>query len=227
MPLDTMAALAEIDAALTRYEEVEQRYQEVIPSRDPAERTDYISAPHHVYSETITLLDETIRRWAPTPDYGSRALKSLRGEPGRESQHIRILAGILKSLRNDWAAGALRTFKERVQSDVFSDFLEMAEYLMEEGFAAPAAGLAGGVLEQHLRKLCAKHGVPVDARTTIDRMNMALTRADVYGLNEQHRVRAWAGTRNEAAHGNHDAYGPAHVWEMIQGVRHFISAYPA
>jgi hypothetical protein len=221
MPADTTIALAEIDAALARYQEVEDQWRQQIGDED------HIVAPRSIYGEIVTRLEETIRRWAPDPDYGNRALKTIRTEYGYHSDRIRTLAGIVRNLHHDWETGRLRTFRERVQADVFSDFLGMAEYLMEDGLAAPAAGLAGGVLEQHVRKLCAKHGVAVDARAPIDPMNVALTRADVYGRNEQHQVRQWGSVRNEAAHGNHGNYRPEQVKAMIQGIRHFISAYPA
>jgi hypothetical protein len=141
---------------------------------------------------------------------------------------MRILAGILKNLRADYAAGRLQTFRERVHSDVFSDFLEMAEYLIEdEGLKDPAAVLAGGVLEEHLRKLCHKHGITLPSKPKIDSMNPELARADVYGKNEQKQVTAWAAIRNSAAHLKTTEFDAEQTKQMLAGIRHFLSVYPA
>jgi hypothetical protein len=135
---------------------------------------------------------------------------------------------VLKALRADYAAGRLKTFQERVHSDLFSDFPEMAEYLLEdEGLKAPAAVLAGGVLEEHLRKPCAKHSVPLPAKPKLDTMNADLKKQGVYGGNEQKQVTAWAGIRNSAAHSKPADYTAEQVRLMVQGIRHIISTYPA
>src|SRR5207249_2039353 len=118
------------------------------------------------------------------------------------------LAGILRALRADYQAGRVQAFAQRVRSDLFSDFLEMSEYLMEdEGLKDPAAVLAGGVLEQHLRKLCDKHSITLPPNAKIDQpINSELAKAGVYGKNEQKQITAWAGIRNDAAHARYQNY---------------------
>ena len=82
--------------------------------------------------------------------------------------------------------------------------LEAAGYLLGETYKDPAAVMAGGVLEQHLRELCRKHGVDTTSRLEkpkmIDTMNTDLAKASAYGKIEQKQVTAWAGIRNAAAH---------------------------
>jgi len=226
MPYNTAAILAEIDDVLARYQEVEKQY--VVRFRSDGNREeDYIKAPETVEGEIITLLRAAIDRLAQ-PGYGAKAMATVPHDDGWESKTIRILAGILKSLRNDYAAGRMQTFKERLHSDLFSDFLEMAEYLLEDkGLKAPAAVLAGGVLEEHLRQLCVKHGVALPAKPKLDTMNADLKKQGVYGGNEQKQVTAWAALRNDAAHAQHGTYTPEQVRLMVQGIRHFVSTYPA
>jgi hypothetical protein len=48
--------------------------------------------------------------------------------PVAVSEVFRTLAGVLRALRTDYEAGRLQAFAERVRSDLFSDFLEMAEH---------------------------------------------------------------------------------------------------
>src|SRR5260370_931049 len=84
-----------------------------------------------------------------------------------------------------------------------------------------ASGLARGVLEELLRKLCGKHALTgtLPPRATIDPMNNALKKANVYGKIEGHQITAWAAIRNAAAHANHGAYTAEQVKLMIQGLR--------
>jgi hypothetical protein len=114
-----------------------------------------------------------------------------------------------------------------IHADLFSDFLEMAEYFQDEGFKDPAAVLAGSVLEEHLRKLCGKHGITVPARPKLDTMNADLAKAYAYDKNEQKSVTAWAGIRNDAAHGKFTNYTKDQVKLMILGIRDFIARHKA
>jgi len=149
---------------------------------------------------------------------------------------MRNLEGVLKSLADDYRTGRIRPLLERIHSDLFANFLEMAEYLIEdEGLKDPAAILAGGVLEQHIRKLCDKASVATtymagkgDIRPKkLSAMNADLPKAGVYGKNEQQQVTAWAGIRNDAAHAHYDRYNIQQIKLMIQGIRDFLQRYPA
>jgi hypothetical protein len=227
MPFDTKAVLAEIDDVLARYHEVEKQYRHVVNS-GPFDSCDYINAPEIVTAEIIALLHGTLNRLAPLSDYRQKALKTVPHDDGWESKTIRTLAGILSALRADYSTGRIQTIRERIHSDVFSDFLEMAEYLLDdEGLKDPAAVLAGGVLEEHLRKLCVKHSVPLPAKPKLDTINADLAKQGVYGKNDQQQITAWAGIRNDAAHANYDKYTAEQVRLMVQGIRHFLSSFAA
>jgi hypothetical protein len=45
--------------------------------------------------------------------------------------------------------------------------------------------------------------------------------------NDQKQVTAWAGLRNDAAHGNYGNYTDEQVKLMVAGIRDFISRNPA
>ena len=145
-----------------------------------------------------------------------------------------MILSALRSLKVAYQKGYLQTFQELIHAELFSDFLEQAEHLLDRNFKDAAAVLAGGVLEEHMRKLCEKNGIPTthvdkDGKTKhkmIDTMNGELAKGMVYDKNEQKQVTAWAGIRNEAAHGNYDKYGQDQVMLMLQGLRGFLSRYP-
>lgn len=141
---------------------------------------------------------------------------------------------LLGALMSDIQAGYLTTYRERIHADVSGDFLTMAEYLLSEAYKDPAAVLLGGVLEQHLRQLCAKHEIPAEIDTEhgprhkrADQLNSDLAREQVYSGLDQKQITAWLDLRNKAAHGKYDEYNVDQVSLMLQGVRGFVTRYPA
>jgi hypothetical protein len=215
MPIDKATALGQIDAVFARRKELEGNW-----------------FPENV-QEITTLACAAIKRLAPRNSaylqqmdaVFSTTSKSL--SRSKEEEIEFRLRGILRALRADYDLGRLQTFQELIHADLFSDFLEMAEYFLQEGYKDPAAVMAGGVLEEHLRKLCGKHGVTIPPKPKLDTMNTDLAKAGAYNKNDQKQVTAWAGLRNDAAHGNYGQYGEGEIKLMVAGVRDFISRNPA
>lgn len=138
--------------------------------------------------------------------------------------------GMLLALRNDYESGNLQSVIELVHADIFADFLEMADYLVQQGYKDPASVVVGSVLEEHLRKLCDKHGIATAKRDgspkKADTLNSELTAAGAYSKLDQKSVTAWLDLRNKAAHGHYADYTKEQVILMLQGVREFASRYP-
>ena len=193
---------------------------------------DLSDLPKPFISELYTLLTATIGRLSPP---GSRYLEDARSAISRFGPNsvvsIPYFVGILSALRRDYLDGCLISFSELIHGDLFSDILEQAQYLLDENFKDPAAVLAGGVLEQELRKLCDKHGIATtnaDGRPKkADAMNSELaTLYDKQKL-DQKNVTAWLDLRNKAAHGEYSRYTHEQVANTISGIRDFITRNPA
>lgn len=138
--------------------------------------------------------------------------------------------GVVDSLLHDIRGGFLKSLEELIHGDLFSDFLEMAAHLTSSGYKDAAAVIAGSTLEAHLKQLCARHSIPVDSGgkpKKADLINSELAAASAYSKLDQKNVTAWLGLRNDAAHGNYSAYDKAQVALLIDGVRHFITKFPA
>jgi len=140
------------------------------------------------------------------------------------------LVGVVESLHSDLCKGYLKTLEELIHSDVFSDFLEMAEHLTDTGYKDAGAVIAGSTLEAHLRKLAEKHNVasvvgdkPVKAET----LNVEITKKGGYLTLDQKNVTAWLDLRNDAAHGRYDKYDKSQVKLLISSIRDFVTRNPA
>ncbi len=137
---------------------------------------------------------------------------------------------ILQSVRHEVEQGWLVKFKQLVTAEVFSDFLEMSQYFLDEKYKDPTAVMIGSVLEEHLRQLCSTHLVStiiVKGSDIIpkkaDLLNADLTKAGAYGVLEQKNVTAWLDLRNRAAHGKYTDYTIEQVQLMYQGVLDFVT----
>jgi hypothetical protein len=136
---------------------------------------------------------------------------------------------ILRAIRSEIAGGWFFTVRALVTAELFSDFLDMAARLLENGHKDAAAVIAGSVLEEHLRQLCLKNGIPIE-ETRGDRvgpreadwLNPELARAKVYGKLDEKLVAAWLDLRNNAAHGKYQSYDSERVANFLSGVTEFL-----
>jgi hypothetical protein len=211
--LDTEAALAQIDDVVADYRRIENAS----------------GLPLSTWEACATRLKAAIVRLSPPGgEYVRRASGSGQERPTREATR---LVGILLALRSDLEAGYTQTFTELVHAEVFSDFLVEADTLQRAGHKDAAAVIAGSVLEEHLRKLASKAGVPVGkpdgSAKKAETLNSELTTAGTYNQIQQKAVTALLGIRNSAAHGKYDEYGHEQVGAMIRDVREFVIRLPA
>jgi hypothetical protein len=208
MELTTQVALEQLDSVIDQFERT---------------RGDLQAA---TTAQNVTRMRAAIQRLAPP---GSAYFERMRSTNEFE------VFGVVKALRDDYAAGYMKTIRQEINADLFSDFLEMATYLLtEERLKQPAAVLAGGVLEEHIRKLCELSGIrcstgedPSARPKRLDALNSELGKANVYGKNDQKQITAWCGIRNSAAHAHYGEFDERQVSAMIDGIRNFIVRFPA
>jgi hypothetical protein len=111
------------------------------------------------------------------------------------------MRGLLSSIGDALEHGRLSTIEELVTGDVLTDFLEQAEALLAAKFNLPAAVLLRAIIEERLRKLCAKYGCPpIVAKPTIEHFKQALYAASVIDKITQKKIDWMAGVGNAAAH---------------------------
>ena len=144
--------------------------------------------------------------------------------------HVAQQIGVAKALLFDMQNGYMTSFEELVHGNIFSDFLEMANYLSKKNYKDAAAVLAGSTLEVHLKKLCKKHGVDTISNgksKKAESLNAELKTGGVYTLFEQKNITAWLDLRNSAAHGKYSEYDNDQVRLLIANIRDFLTRHPA
>jgi uncharacterized protein (DUF433 family)/HEPN domain-containing protein len=104
-------------------------------------------------------------------------------------------------------------------SEVPDSFLEQAERLLRDGHYAPAAVIAGSVLEDVLRRLCYRKNISAPDQEAIDLINVKLAKADAYNTPIQKRIAALLALSNKAARGNWSEFNQKDVELMIAQVR--------
>jgi hypothetical protein len=220
MSLDRKAVLSQLDAALEEWQNIGEGLYDV---------------PEFQHSRIINRLIATIERLTPSGNpYRQNARKIVESLGLYSVRTIENLIGIVQALREDYEAGYIRAIEELIHADLFDDFLEMAEYFLGDGYKDPAAVIAGGVLEEHLRNLCQKNSISLVVKTNsgdrpkkADSMNAELAGANVYSKLDQKSITSWLDLRNNAAHGKYSEYTKEQVSLMLQGTRDFIVRHPA
>jgi len=143
--------------------------------------------------------------------------------------HFSQLVGVAKAVKHDLDRDLLVNFKSLVQADVFADFLEMGEHLLEADYKDAAAVIIGSVLENGLRKLADVNGISLTQSSgkpmTIDPLNVELAKQDVYSKLVQKQITSWAHIRNKAAHGEYGEYTKEQVQMMLLFVQSFMSEH--
>ncbi len=139
-----------------------------------------------------------------------------------------VVRALLNDLLNEHFTGNIF---ELAHGEIFSDLLDMAQHLVDNGYFLAATVVAGTAQESHLRQLAIKKGLAiVDNKgkpLTGDPLNVELSKAKVYDLNMQKLVTAWQGLRNDAAHGRGANFDKSQIQVMIDGIRMLIARNPA
>ena len=141
------------------------------------------------------------------------------------SYDVKQGVAILRAAKEDIEGGHLQRVEVLVSASVFSDFLEMAEHLLGNGYKDPTASLIGAVLENNLRRMCRDKNIPVRSDDNISSLNQKLADKDVYNRLQQREIEVWNKLRDYADHGHFDEYKEDDVKGMLAGVQNFLSSY--
>lgn len=223
--MDNSIFVNQLDSLLKEYESLQQGSM----------HNDLSDLPKSDRQSLITRSIAAIHRISgPNSTYASEITRIL-AQLRELHMHTSSIMGIVQALRDDIGAGYIHTLAELIHSELFADFLEMAQHLCDTGYKDAAAVIIGSILENHIRKLCDKNGIPTENAdrdgnmrpTKADTLNSELAKANVYSKLDQKNITAWIDIRNKAAHGHYDQYTAEQVTLFLAEVRSFIARNPA
>lgn len=140
---------------------------------------------------------------------------------------VGIVLGSIKAVYSDYKEGMLTNVRNLLRAEIFTDFLEMGEYLLNEGYKDAAAVIIGSVLEDTLKKLSIQNDIEIlnhkGKNKTIQPLNQELGKEGVYNKLTEKRITSWGDLRNNAAHGHYDEYDAEQVKMMLLFVQEFCS----
>jgi hypothetical protein len=136
-----------------------------------------------------------------------------------------VPAYMIFSVQIDIVLAAEKRFDSRLadirgilQAELFDDEVTAASDLVKKGHLRAAGAVAGVVLERHLAKVAADHGIVVrKAHPTIADLNDPLKKADVYELPTWRRIQHLADLRNLCDHFKGREPSKDEVEELIRG----------
>jgi hypothetical protein len=178
----------------------------------------------------------------------SQACEFLRTNAGEKSafyESARKISDYSYDYRAQYIASTLLSFAQyiesglkeeitperRAQLDIVSDLLDQANSLLQDKTvhgAAPAV-LIGSTLEEFLRTWVEKEGLSLGNRKpSLDTYSKLLREADLIDKQDMKDITAWAGIRNDSAHGHWDKVeSKEKISLMLQGVNLFMRKYEA
>lgn len=229
MIINKVNAIEQLDAVINLYNSSAFSIEAAAQPRVRALSTDASEWYSQVFSMALAAIDRIA---------GSRSVYAMQALKVSETQDyagmkVGSLIGVIKALRRDVEAGFLTTMKELAHAELFSDFLDMADFLLAEGYKDAAAVMGGGVLESHLRQLCIKNSIDLDFTNSVgkpkraDTLNAELAKKNVYNILDQKSITAWLDLRNKAAHAKYGEYSKEQVMLMLQGIRNFVARFSA
>ena len=145
------------------------------------------------------------------------------------------MIGSVIALKEDLEDNYMKSYSEILHSEIFSNYIDIANHLIEKGYKDSSAVIIGSILESHLRNLCGKNNIESESENSqgklkpkkADSMNSELYKTNSYTLAYSKQITAWLDIRNNAAHGKYEEFTEPEVKLMIQGVQTFIINYPA
>ncbi len=143
-------------------------------------------------------------------------------------RHLCLIEGAVTALHDDFRKGLLRNLTGALQTEIFADFLESAQGMIERGRAEPAAVLVGAVLESALLKVAAVMNVASrdEAGSALPpaQLNDALHREGIYDKLTQGQVRGFLALRDAAVAGQPPSVAPEQARLMLQFTQNFCAS---
>jgi hypothetical protein len=188
-------------------------------------------------------LAERLRAQPTNVALGTSAVELLRSEAGLKSTFheqaaktlgygrsylVPDIPNLLEAWANMVEAGHGGSSQDVISRHLAAnDLMEQVEALLNDARIHPAAPvvLAGAALEEFLRALADRSGVQATGKRGIDAYAKALRSADAITAQAVKDITAWAGLRNQAAHGQFAQVSVEAARIMALGINLFMQQH--
>jgi hypothetical protein len=190
--------------------------------------------PDRIAYGLLTSARTAIEKISGKQSYYTQHVEEIIAQEWHVSYKVELVIGIVEALHTDILNGYLESFSKLVRGELFQNFLDMADYLCQQGYKDAAAVIAGSTLEAHLRQLCQNYNLDISSTASdgsvrpkkASQLNQELNKV-AYSLFDHKQVTAWLDLRNSAAHGKYDEYTTQQVIQFIEWLKDFMARNPA
>lgn len=215
------AILAELDELIARGVPLAQSY-----TTSGTQMTPMTSVPEWTIRSFVTAASAAIDRLTGRDSQFYRQIVINPTKPlAATCEVVMSIVGSLQALREAVEKDHLLTLQQLAQAAVLDDFLGQSSVLLEAGYHVPAMVLVGGVLEEHLGKLCANRSIKPAGKPSLSTHNDAL-KGVVFDQPMWRRLQATADLRNLAAHGKGVKVRAEDVTDALAFTRRLLADYP-
>ena len=197
------------------YSEARALIQQLLPDRltDFTQHYEKPKSRERITRETYTI-DDYLQVLALTRrESGTRVVDFSAAIP-RFQQQLSIVKAVQRRFQS-----SLFEIRQLAQADLFDSELDAAKELAKKNFTRAAGAVAGVVLEQHLKGVCASHGVTIRKKNPhISDLNDALKKAEVIDTPQWRSMQYLADIRNRCDHDKESEPTADEVDDLIRGV---------
>jgi hypothetical protein len=217
--------LAQLDALL----ETAKRLDDSFRIRDMGSYESNIpEAEHRAF---VTAARTAIRRVAGVESEYFKSLPEVPDTqritvPGYSPTTIPAIRGSLQALRDAVDGGLLTSIENLLRANFHDDFLDQSQTLLDAGYHVAAMVLIGGVLEDHMHRLCTARSLTCAGTGSLSKHNESLRAGNVYAQRTWRRIQSIGDVRNHAAHGDGANVARDDVDDALKYVRRFLTDYP-
>jgi len=171
---------------------------------------------------------EFIRRFVgEDSDFYKKLNNPIRDWNEYERRMKNVMASFIRFTENGLLSKL--SYEREIQIETVSDLLEQANELLSNKKIHPVAPtvIIAAALEEFLRNWLEDNGVDLESmKKSIDSYSQELRKLDLIKKQDSKDILSWAGTRNDAAHGNFEEVNDRNrIKLMLEGVNLFIRKY--
>ena len=171
---------------------------------------------------------EFIRRFAgEDSDFYKKLNNPIRDWNEYERRMKNVMGSFIKFTESGLLSNL--SYEREIQIETVSDLLDQANELLNNKKIHPVAPavIIGAALEEFLRNWLEDSGLDIESiKKSIDSYSQELRKLDLINKQDSKDILSWAGTRNDAAHGNFEEVNDRkRIKLMLEGVNLFIRKY--